>query len=61
MTNQQQADHDLSLWQQNRHLTPEQRMEILFYDVMVSLPPPVTADEYERQMEAVVVQMREAA
>lgn len=61
LTPQMQADHDLSLWQANRHLTPEQRLEILFFDVLLSLPISVTAAEYERQMEAVSASMLEAA
>lgn len=42
-------------------LTPEQKIEMLFFDILLTPPIPVTTDDYERQMEAVAVEMREAA
>ncbi len=58
MTSQQLADRDLAVWQAHRDLTPEQRMEILLYDMMLS-PPPCEA-LYEVTLRLVSEEMRAA-
>lgn len=51
MTNQQEADCLLGIWQRSRELPPEQRLEKLFLDFFSPLLPcPV---EYELQLAAI--------
>jgi hypothetical protein len=44
MTSQHRADRDLAVWQQNRHLTPRERMAKLLDDCFSR--PPVSDEEY---------------
>lgn len=48
-------------WQATRHhdLTPEQRLEIAFYDFL--LPPPIPLALYDAELRAVEEAMRETA
>lgn len=39
MTNQQEADCLLGIWQRSRDLPPEQRLEKLFLDFFSPVPP----------------------
>jgi hypothetical protein len=50
-TNQQYADRALALWQSRRDLTPEERMEILFGDVLRSNL--LSWDEYQADVRTV--------
>jgi hypothetical protein len=41
----QQDEAALAVWQANRHLSPRERMEILFFDML--LPPPTSEAELD--------------
>jgi hypothetical protein len=45
MTSQHRADRDLAIWQQNRHLTPRERMAKLLDDCFTR--PAVSETEYD--------------
>jgi hypothetical protein len=55
LTSQQSADNQLAVWQANRHLTPRERMEILFFDFL--LPPAVSETEYDAVLRDVAEEM----
>lgn len=59
MTSQMQADIALLRWQATRYseLTPEQRIEMAFYDFI--LPPAPCQTEYEATMRRVEEAMQE--
>lgn len=59
MTSQQAADLALQVWQSNRNLTPEQRIDLAFFDFI--LPPDVNSDDFDGQLQAVAEAMQEAA
>jgi hypothetical protein len=50
-TNQQTADHLLSIWQASRELPPEERLEILMQNFFAPIPP--CDVEYAAQLAAV--------
>jgi hypothetical protein len=54
-TNQQSADRDLTIWQAHRALTPRERMELLFFDML--LPPKVSETEYDAVLRDVAQEM----
>lgn len=51
LTSQQQADIALQRWQAHPGLTPEERIEMAFYDFL--LPPPISMAEFERQLDRI--------
>jgi hypothetical protein len=58
MTSQHSADIALQIWQANRALSPEQRIELAFFDYI--LPPETSTATYEAQLNAVANAMRVA-
>ena len=56
LSSQQSADRDLLIWQANRELSPEQRIEMLFFDFW--LPPVAVQDaRFEEAMRVVEMEM----
>jgi hypothetical protein len=56
VTSQQSADRDLLIWQANRELSPERRIEMLLFDFW--LPPVAVQDaRFEEAMKVVEREM----
>ena len=55
MTSQMQADLVLRQWQSMRDLSPEERIEMLFFDFF--FPPAISDVEYQIQLHAVSTEM----
>jgi hypothetical protein len=58
MTNQQQADVLLRVWQEHRALPPDERIEALMADFFA--PPPASDLEYEITLRNVSTEMESA-
>jgi hypothetical protein len=54
MTSQQSADRDLSIWQANRRLPPEARIQALLREFFA---PPRETDEYEITLRNIALEM----
>jgi hypothetical protein len=57
MTSQKRADRELAIWQQNRHLTPRERMAKLLDDCFTR--PAVSETQFEADLRAVADAMVE--